>query len=166
MTDRSAATITTIPTELGRADPYFDLFVLGCAGLVTWYAYNMGAVWLAVPVLLVVAACVLTGEPAGDVQIIGGVAAGLRSKLGLRRAHEWVMAFAHYFRVRIYPDWMITWQQSRLNLKRLTLTHSPRWLRITSVIRNNRLRHWYTRRWSHVGRRQTSRLLPVADHDL
>jgi hypothetical protein len=97
-------TTITVPTELGRGDPFLDMFWMGLAGLGTWYAFNMGHVLWAIPPLLLIAVCVLTGEPAADVPFIGAIAAGLRSKLGLRRAHEWIQAWAHYFRIRQWPD--------------------------------------------------------------
>lgn len=96
--------VVTVPTELSRSDPFADLSVLFLAIGATWYAANMHVVWLAVPVLIGAAIWTLTGEPAGDVRFIGAVATTLRSRLGLRRAHEWALAWAHYFTVKTWPD--------------------------------------------------------------
>lgn len=97
--------IVVVPTELGRQDGFIDSAVLLGSGLAVWWLALRGVpIWMFIPVLIALAIFVLTGEPAGDVPFIGAVAAGLRSKLGLRRASEWVMAWMHYFRVRQWPD--------------------------------------------------------------
>jgi hypothetical protein len=104
MHEKPLVVTITIPTELSRGDPFGDLIILVISLLGTWYAFNMGHVWWAVPVLLIVTPEVLSGEPAADVGFIGAVAAGFRSRLGLRRSHEWIQAWTHYFRIRQWPD--------------------------------------------------------------
>lgn len=105
MSSTEQSAIVTVPTELSRSDGFIDAAVLLGSGLAVWWLALKGVpIWAFIPVLLVLAIFVLTGEPAGDVPFVGAIAAGLRSKLGLRRAHEWVMAWAHYFRVRMWPD--------------------------------------------------------------
>lgn len=96
-----------------------DLAVLATSVLAGWYAVQEMRVPLA-PVLILlspVALWSLTGEPAADVGWVGSIAAGLRSKFGLRRAHEWLLAWAHYFRLAIWPIWkarcVAFWNSSR-----------------------------------------------------
>lgn len=96
-------TVVTVPTELGREDAWIDGAILAGAFLFAWYMFNRGLVWWSMPVLIAAATWTLTGEPAGDVQFLGAIAAGLRSKLGLRRAHEWVLAWWHYTRIVTLP---------------------------------------------------------------
>lgn len=105
MNDQQPA-LHTVPTELGRSDGFLDIAALGLTILIVWQLalYNV-SLWLMIPFVLVVAIFTLTGEPAADVPYLGAVAAGLRSKLGLRRAHEWILAFWHYFRLAIWPVW-------------------------------------------------------------
>lgn len=98
--------IHTIPTHLDRQDAYFDGAVLAGAVLGSWRLWQLG---IPVPVLVVPLLPILlwyiTGESAADVPGIGNIAAGLRSKLGLRRAHEWALAAWHYFVVAVWPIW-------------------------------------------------------------
>jgi hypothetical protein len=103
--DDRPATIT-IPTELERADAFWGFAVCATTVLAAKTALEWGVPWpwLVLPVLVVMVWW-LTGEGAGDTPWIGAIAAGLRSKLGLRRAHEWALAFSHFFEVRIIPDW-------------------------------------------------------------
>lgn len=145
--------VVTVPTELGRSDPFADLSVLVVAALGTWYAFNMHLVWLAVPGLIGAAIWTLTGEPAGDVRFIGAIAAGLRSRLGLRRAHEWALAWAHYSTVKTSPNFK-RWADARLQRLQVVLKR-VRWIGRTmdwsvSTMRQgrNRLRLplWVSRR--------------------
>lgn len=106
------APVHTIPTELERQDAFVDLAALAGVVLVAWYLLLHDAVWWAAPFVVVVAIWTLTGEPAADVPYIGAIASGLRSKLGLRRAHEWVQAWWHYFQVRTWRDWRAWWASS------------------------------------------------------
>jgi hypothetical protein len=102
-TDQPA--IITVPTQLNRTDGFIDVAALLGSGLAVWWLALRGVpIWAFIPILVALAIFTLTGEPAGDVPFIGMVAAGLRSKLGLRRASEWLMAWWHYFRVRQWPD--------------------------------------------------------------
>lgn len=97
----------TIPTELERADAFFDSAILMTTVLVAYWAVSVRGIpwpWLIAPVLLV-GLWSLTGEPATDIKITGAIASGLRSKLGMRRAHEWILAWGHYVRVKLYPEW-------------------------------------------------------------
>lgn len=118
--------VVTVPTELGRSDPFADLSVLVLAALGTWYAFNMHVVLVAVPALICAAVWTLTGEPAGDVRFIGAVATGLRSRLGLRRAHEWALAWAHYLTVKTWPDFK-RWADARLRRMHVALRR-VRWI--------------------------------------
>lgn len=119
--------IIVVPTELGRQDGFIDSAVLLGSGLAVWWLALRGVpIWMFIPVLLALAIFVLTGEPAGDVPFIGAVAAGLRSKLGLRRASEWVLAWAHYFRIRQWPDFK-AWTNERLQRMHVALKR-VRWI--------------------------------------
>lgn len=103
--------VVTIPTELERSDAAWDIAV--GLGVLLGAVYcvkppdmgGLGLPWpFLIPPLLPVALYVLTGEYAGDLPWIGGVASGLRSKLGARRAHEWIQAYAWYARVTLIPN--------------------------------------------------------------
>ena len=100
-----------VPTELERSDAAFDIAVGLAVLLGVVYCVKppelggLGLPWpVLIPPLLPVALYVLTGEYAGDLPWIGGIAAGLRSKFGARRAHEWIGAFGHYSRVTLIPN--------------------------------------------------------------
>jgi hypothetical protein len=105
------ADIVIIPTELERADAAWDIaiglaVVLGVVYLVKPHEMGgLGLPWLfIVPPLIPFALWILTGEYAGDLPWVGGLASGLRSKFGARRAHEWILAFAWYARVTLWPN--------------------------------------------------------------
>lgn len=139
-------TIHTVPTQLGRQDGFIYLAIVLGFGLVGWEAILNGVPWwtMVVPGILVSVAT-LTSEPAGDVRVVGALAAGLRSKCGMRSAHEWCLAFGHYFIVRIWPDF-------------------KRWARGTRLVR--RTAEVYLRaceNWSAAGlvRRMRSRMRQV-----
>jgi len=143
MSDQAPVTVT-VPTELERSDGFVDLAVLFGTGLLIWWLavpkdlgpLHIGgiALWYTLPLFAIIAVFTLTGEPAADVPYIGAVAAGLRSKLGLRRAHEWLLAYWHFFKVAQWPP--IThalgerWKNSRL--RSATRTRLP-WLRWPSA---------------------------------
>ncbi len=134
-----------VPTELSRADGFFDLAFLVGVGLAAWWLALRGVpLWLFVPVLGGLSIFVLTGEPAGDIPFLGALAAGLRSKLGLRRAHEWVEAWWHYTNVRTIPDFLnwssTTWQNSRLKSKMPTWNYSARLRTLSTALHLSRLR--------------------------
>lgn len=132
-------TIVTVPTMLGRSDGFFDMAVLLGSGLGIWWLVLKGfAFWWFVPVVLIVVVMTLTGEPAGDIPFIGAIASGLRARLGMRRASEWALAWTHYFRVRIWPDMRLQWQNSRLRSRIRTLSSSPRLQRASSVLLSSR----------------------------
>jgi hypothetical protein len=110
-------TLITVPTELERNDVWMDLFIWATPMISTWYVVGtLGwPLWPFVPVLIMVTVYVLTGEPVADavaIPLVGGIASGMRSKLGLRRAHEWLLAFGHYTVVRTIPDLLSWWQSS------------------------------------------------------
>lgn len=132
-------TIVTVPTELGRTDGFVDMAVLlGAGGLVWWLALKGIPIWAFTPFLVVLAIWTLTGEPAGDIRFIGAIAAGLRAKLGMRRASEWLLAWLHYFSVRLWPDKVMQWQNSRLRSKIRTATSSPRLRTLSSALHSSR----------------------------
>lgn len=119
----------TIPTELERADAAWDIAVglavlLGVVYLVKPPEMGgLGLPWyFTVPPLVPLALYVLTGEYAGDLPWIGGIAAGLRSKFGARRAHEWIGAYAHYANVTLWPNLKdrcaAFWQSARARTSR------------------------------------------------
>lgn len=111
--------LVTVPTELDRSDAFFDCAILAGAVLIMWDAILNGVPWQwLVPGVLIVAIWTLTGEPAADVPFIGAIAAGLRSKLGLRRAHEWLLAFGHFYRVVIWPQWRLNYAHAIAGLRR------------------------------------------------
>lgn len=153
--------IVTVPTELGRADGFIDMAVLlGAGGMVWWLALKGIPVWAFIPALLVLAIWVLTGEPAGDIRFVGAIASGLRAKLGMRRASEWLAAWLHYFSVRIWPDKVTQWQNSRLRSKIRTLTSSPRLRTLSTALHINRPQRLCMPSWLSTARarmRPTSR---------
>lgn len=108
-TERVATDTWTVPTEMSRSDGIADLMaILGSALLAFWLVlYVSIPVWILAPIVLAVAVFVLSGEQAGDIRVIGVVSAGLRSALGLRRVHEWLFAWAHYFKIRQWPDFKV-----------------------------------------------------------
>lgn len=115
-------TLITVPTELERADVFWDLAALFITVIIVWQFWlaDVSILWM-LPLILLVAVWSLTGEPATDVPYVGAIANGLRSKLGLRRAHEWVLAFLHYFRLAVWPIWRTNCIASyRSNLQRIS----------------------------------------------
>lgn len=119
-------TLHTVPTELERADAFYDGTLVVGFFIGAWYLnarFGVGLAWFALP-FLIVSVWALTGEPAGDVPYVGALAAGLRSKLGLRRAHEWVQVYAHYWNLAIRPVWRAHWDTSYRSLRQRT-THWP-----------------------------------------
>jgi hypothetical protein len=161
MHEKPLVVTITIPTELSRGDPFGDLIILVVSLLGTWYAFNMGHVWWAVPVLLIVTPEVLSGEPAADVGFIGAVAAGFRSRLGLRRAHEWIQAWAHYFRIRQWPDFQ-RWSHdtSRRMYVAVRRVRAVRWAvdRLVPVVQGAHARVRLPRRLTHRFRREVAAL--------
>jgi len=138
-----------VPTELERSDGFIDLAVFAGTVLVVWdLALNHVPLLAMLPLVLIVAVLTLTGEPAADVPYIGAVASGIRSKLGLRRAHEWVLAFGHYFTLAVWPEWMERWQKSRISNSRLlsavrTTRLLLRWLNLSGApMKCKHLRFW------------------------
>lgn len=120
--------IVTVPTELSRTDGWFDLSALMISGLAVWWLALKGVpVWAFIPGLILLAIFTLSGEPASDIPFVGAIAAGLRSKLGLRRAHEWVMAWWHYFLVRQWPDFQ-EWARAR-SQRMYVAVRRVRWIR-------------------------------------
>ena len=96
----------TVPTELERADAFIDFTVLASAALLSSWLVQHGLPWpMLLPGLVPLAVWALTGEGAADIPYIGSVAAGLRARFGLRRAHEWVLAYSWYCKVAILPVW-------------------------------------------------------------
>ncbi len=102
----AAQTTLVVPTELEREDAFADIAVLFGAGLVTWWLSLHGLAALGIPIVLGAVVWTLTGEPVTDVPYLGALAASFRSRLGLRRAHEWVQAWWHHFGVATWPT---TW---------------------------------------------------------
>ena len=96
-----------IPTELERQDAKLDIGILLVVLVFGWKAIDdYGVSWAPVlAVWLVVGLWSLTGEPAADVGWVGNLAAALRSKAGQRRAHEWLLAYGHYWHAAVYPVW-------------------------------------------------------------
>jgi hypothetical protein len=128
--------VVTIPTELERSDAAWDIAV--GLGVLLGAVYcvkppdmgGLGLPWpFLIPPLLPVALYVLTGEYAGDLPWIGGVASGLRSKLGARRAHEWIQAYGWYARVTLIPNGRDWCRRSYRFIRRQTF----RWRRRLSV---------------------------------
>jgi hypothetical protein len=129
--------IHTCPTELERSDGFLDLAALAGAGLAVWWLALKGIpITFIAPFTLPFALWVLTGEAASDVPFLGAVAAALRSKLGLRRAHEWLFAWTHYWKLAVYPVWRsncVAFSQStqlRITLYRRQLSAATRWSRL------------------------------------
>lgn len=129
--DRPA--LVTVPTELERQDAFIDGAALAGTVLIAWWLTLQGLGWWLAPLVVLVSVWTLTGEPAADVPYLGAVASGLRSKLGLRRAHEWLLAFWHYFRLAIWPVWKANceayWNSSRQRITdwRARLSAAIRW---------------------------------------
>jgi hypothetical protein len=106
----------------------------------TWFSMSL-------PLPIVGAICLMTSAGAGDLPVIGGLAAGLRSKLGLRGAHEWLAAYWHYFRVRQWPDfqhWSVTtWRYFRLRSAMRMLNCLEKLQHASGVVRASKpLRFW------------------------
>ncbi len=96
-----------VPTELERADAFYDMAIAAITLIFSYSAvatYHVPVLLVALPVLFA-AVYTLTGEAACDVSFIGPVASGLRSKLGQRRITEWVAAWHHYFSIAVLPVW-------------------------------------------------------------
>jgi hypothetical protein len=99
------AEVITVPTELEHQHPFYDLAGLALAVVAIKWLSNFDLQWwVGVPIVLAIGTWTLSGEPATDVPFIGAIASGVRSRLGLRRIHEWLLAYAHYVRVRTLPD--------------------------------------------------------------
>ena len=101
--------VITNPTELARSAGFWDRAMLAAALLAVAYCW-LEQYWLLLNVVIVPAALValdvMTSELATDFPWgIGSVAAGIRSKLGLRRGHECLLVLGHYWRVRYWPVW-------------------------------------------------------------
>jgi len=121
--------IIEIPTELERSSEFLEYTVAAVAILSTLWMLNNGHVlpfnpWYVIPpILLVAGTWVLTGEAATNWQGVGSVATGLRNRIGLRRAHEWIQAFAHYVHLVHVPVWrawcVAFWQSSRQRITRM-----------------------------------------------
>jgi len=123
--------VITTPTLLRRVDPFWHVFAAAVAAVVSkGLVDNYGVPWpvLILP-LLAIALWSLTSEEATDMRYIGWLASLLRSRLGQRRIHEWVLALAHYWRVaagpRLKERCSAHWQLSR---RRTTA-----WLRVASA---------------------------------
>jgi hypothetical protein len=134
MPDERSAVIT-VPTELDRHSPFYDLAALGMTVVIVRWLSQFGLQWYALPLVLVVAAWTLSGEPATDVPFIGMIASGIRNKLGLRRAHEWVLAYVHYVNVAVVPRSREQWQNSRLRSRIQTSTTLQRLRSASGAIR-------------------------------
>lgn len=126
MGDDERPALYTIPTELERADAY--MYVAGplALGIAGWYFARLGIhlAWL-IPPGLAVMLWMLSAEPVTDLDGIGTVATWLRSKLGLRQVHEWVLAFLHFWRLAVWPVWRSQCEASFLS----TRLRTTRWLR-------------------------------------
>jgi hypothetical protein len=130
MNDQAPA-LLTVPTELERSDGLLDLIVLVAAALGVWELSNLGVpLWLPAPLVLPLAIWVLTGEAAGDVPYIGGLAVALRNAFGLRRAHEWVWAWWHFYWL---TGWRPAWRQRCEALFESSRRRITRWHRRLSV---------------------------------
>jgi hypothetical protein len=145
--------LVTVPTELGRENAARDVGIFVFSVLGAWMLMdNLGApAWLVWPPVAAISLWALTGEPASDVGFIGGTAAALRHRFGMRRAHEWVGAYAHYFRLRVWPDWRDTCHR---------LSNSTRQRTIRLLRRLNGMTRWRPSRgssWAAITRPNWSR---------
>lgn len=145
--------IHTVPTELDRSDGFLDLAGLAATGLVVWQLALYGVPWwLMVLPTSIVAVWVLTGEPAADVPYLGAIAAALRSRLGLRRAHEWVFAAFHWWHLAVYPVWRSECE-AFLASSRRRITSSLARLNATMRCRGSLVCSWaYRIRWRSSAR--------------
>jgi hypothetical protein len=139
--------VITVPTELDRRTPFWDFVALALSIATIWYLIQNGySWWWAVPIVLCVGSWSLTGEPACDVSGVGAIASGLRSKLGMRRIHEWLMAYGHYVHVVIWPRSREQWQNSRLrSAMARTLTRCPRLPHVSGARWSSRLPHFWSK---------------------
>ena len=113
--------IHVVPTELERKRLFPELvsFLVGL-----WLTYEMiqrDLGWWALPFDIVIGLWVLSGEAAADDNYVGALAAGLRSKLGQRRLHEWLVAAAHFWRVAILPVWRRACEALWRSIQRATI---------------------------------------------
>lgn len=138
------APIVVVPTELDRRNPFYDLVALGFVIVTVKYLHQFDLHWWAVPLAIAVGVWALSGEPATDVAFVGLIASAFRNKLGLRRAHEWLFAFAHYWYVAVRPRWKDQWHNSRLRSAMVrTLTRLPRLPRVSGArLSSKRLLFW------------------------
>lgn len=125
-----APVLYLVPTELGRSDAFADLAALAGVALAAWWFAQRGVpLWLCFSPTLPIAFECLTGEAAEAVPFVGAIAQGLRAAFGHRRAHEWVLAWAHYFGVVVWPKITkrcgLYWKSSRRRI--------ARWLVLLSV---------------------------------
>lgn len=144
MPDERSAVIT-VPTELDRHSPFYDLAALGMTVVVVRWLSQFDLQWYAMPLVLIVAAWTLSGEPATDVPFIGMIASGIRNKLGLRRAHEWVLAYVHYISVAVVPRSRERWQNSQLRSRIATSTISQRLRHASGAIRISRPQRFWSK---------------------
>lgn len=120
--------IIEIPTELERSSEFAEYTVAAVVLLGTLWAISNGHLlpfnpWFGIPPVLVIAGLwVLTGEAATNWQGVGKIATVLRNRIGLRRAHEWVQAFAHYVHLVHVPVWRAAcvafWRSARARITR------------------------------------------------
>ena len=135
--------VITVPTELDRRNAFYDLSALALVVITVKYLSLYDLHWYAAPLVLLVGIWALSGEPAEDVAFVGVIATGVRSKLGLRRAHEWLFAWWHYFSVATLPRWRTRWQNSRLRSAITTSRFSKKLRSASGALRHNRLlRFW------------------------
>ena len=122
--------IIEIPTELERSSEFLEYTVAAVALLSTLWAINNAAIlpfspWYVIPPMLLVAGMwVLTGEAATNWQGVGSIATGLRNRIGLRRAHEWIQAFAHY----VYLVHVPVWRAACVAFYQSSRARTTRWL--------------------------------------
>lgn len=139
------SSVIVVPTELDRRNPFYDLAALAFVIIVVKYLSLYDLHWYAVPLVLIVGIWTLSGEPATDVAGIGLIASAVRSKLGLRRAHEWLFAWAHYMTVAVWPREKERWQNSRLRSKIATSHISRRLLSASGAIRASKPRLFWSK---------------------
>jgi hypothetical protein len=101
------APLYTNPTSLERQSAFLVLATWAlCGGLGGYAVFWFGIpIWSIFPPLIIIGLVALTTESATDVGSVGLIATVVRQRLGMRSAPEWLAAYAHYWKLAVWPVW-------------------------------------------------------------